>query len=233
MMLTAQFYDNEDFMLKNATYKQKLAMVSPLMPLLIDLIKKDLKNDHLRNDRKFCTEYFPGKHIPKLTTIELVDGYMRALEADANAEAIGDFIAQRWIVKNPEIYNHFEEALLQITSDFTALSEIELPAAQKIASHAVAQFGPIDSYLFTVLNAVVFPEALLEELKQQALTAQSAQAGSSKAAPETAAEQRQDLRLTEKYEKKLAELEKKYHRDITALKKQVASLQRKLQEHNN
>lgn len=205
-------------------------MLAPLMAAIVEEIKKEIKNDHLRNDHKFCGQYFPSKHITKLTVPELQEGYLNALEADEHAEIVGDFIAQRWIVKKADVYNFFETMLMQITPEFSELSEIELPKAQEMVSKSVEQFGPVDVYLFSVLNAVVFPETVLNDLKKQALESwQKTASAKNDSESQKAAGSVELSRLTEKYEKKLSDLQAKYHRDTQNLKKQVANLQRKLQ----
>lgn len=232
ILQTIKFYGNGDFMLKEATYKQKFAMLTPLMAAIIEEIKKEIKNDHLRNDHKFCGQYFPSKHVAKLTVPELQEGYLNALQADEHSEIVGDFLAQRWIVKKADVYNFFETMLMQISPEFSELTEIELPKAQEMVSKSVAQFGPVDVYLFSVLNAVVFPEVVFNDLKKQAIESWQKNASTKSGHNESqkaTANSVELARLTEKYEKKLSDLQAKYHRDTQNLKKQIANLQRKLQ----
>lgn len=222
-------------MLKDATYKEKCIMLKSWMPHIIETVKKDLRNEHLKNDFKFVKKYFAGKNVNKLTTQDFVDGYISALEQEENAEEIAEFVTNRWLFKNSELYDYFEKALSQISQDFTQLKEIDPHKAQEIVEGSVGHFGAPRTYLFSVMNSVVFPKETYEKLDKRAKEAQK------KAEDEEAVQQKQIAyeslkqhyeeqisRLTDKYEKKLASMERKYFQDTDALKKQISSLQKKL-----
>jgi len=217
-------------MLKDTTYKKKFLMLSDVMPAVIETVKKEIKNEHLRNNKTFSSHYFSGKHLLKLTVQELVEGYSLALDSEEHAESVGDFIAQRWIVKKPEIYNFFVAELSKLSSDFTSLSEMDTSKAAEIAKKACEQFDPLDVYLFSVLNAVVFPEAIFDDLKQKALISWQEKQGENQTQSKKNS-QEIDVQLTrviEKYEKKIADLQQKYLHDTEVLKRQVAKLQKQI-----
>lgn len=223
-------------MYKNASYKDKFSSIRDWMPSIVDVIKRDLKNDHLRNDLYFVKTFFSSKNLNKITNDELAEAYLKALATEAKSEEIGDFITSRWLLKNTDLYELFERRLSQLSPDFTALEELDLATSQEIAKEAVNAFGATKTYIFAVLNAVVFPEAVFKQLRDQAVK----ELKSEKAQQETVAEklslekmqqvfERDIARLTDKYEKKLAGMQKKYIVDVESLKKQIATLQRKLQ----
>lgn len=222
-------------MLKDATYKEKFAMIRNWMPLIIDDIKKDLRNDHLRTDPGFAREYFAGKNAAKLSSMELADGYYKAIENGERSEQLAEFIANRWLLKHSDLYYFFEHELAKINPDFNDLHAIEKNDAKKIMDGSVGQFGPIHTYLFCVLNSVVFPKDIYEQLARDAKN--HAQQKEEEAVVIKEKESMDKIlkthaeevaRLTDKYEKKLLGLQKKYTQDVEALKKQVAQLQRKL-----
>lgn len=222
-------------MLKESTYKDKFAMLQPWMPLIIDTIKKDLKNDHLRRDPGFSRQYFPGKNVAKLTTEELVDAYVHAIANEEAPGELAEFISNRWLLKHTDIYHYFEQELTKINPNFNELKDIEKDAASKIMHGAIDQFGAIETYLFCVLNSVVFPEEIYKHLSQNATQRAAddkkeaivkAEAASLEALQRN--HEQQIARLTDKYEKKILGLQKKYILDMETLKKQVANLQRKL-----
>ena len=62
-------------MLKNASYKEKFMMLKPLLSILVEDIKTDIKNEHLKNDILFCKQYMPGKNIAKATAADLAEAY--------------------------------------------------------------------------------------------------------------------------------------------------------------
>lgn len=222
-------------MLKDATYKEKCTMLKSWMPQIIESVKKDLKNEHLKNDFKFAKKYFSSKNMNKLSTQDFVEGYLSALEQDENAEELAEFVTNRWLFKNSELYEYFENALSQISPDFTQLKEIEAHKSQEIVDGSVSRFGAPRTYLFSVMNSVVFPKEIYERLNKRAMEDQK------QAEKEESAQQKQmdyeDLkrscdeqiaRLTDKYEKKINAMERKYFQDVEGLKKQIAALQKKL-----
>lgn len=224
-------------MYKDASYKEKYADLQEWLPFIIEGIKKDLKNEHLKKDFYFAKKYFSSKNLSKLTTDDLVHAYQNAIKTEENGEALAEFITSRWLMQNADLYDFFETSLSQISPDFTSLEEIDLQRAQTIINDASREFGTVSTYIFSVLNSVVFPAEVFKKLakqaKQEAETAQEEVVQlSEKMSIENMqkAFEREVARLTDKYEKKLSGLQKKYHTDIEVLKKKVAQLQRKLQE---
>ncbi len=221
-------------MLKNATYKEKFALLKPWLATIIEAVKKDLKSEHLKQDWQFCKTYLPGKSVQKLTTDELVDAYTVAIEGE-NGEALAEFISNRWLLKNSDLYGYFEQKLSEINPNFSDIEELDAQLSRNMLAHAVQEFGAPRTYLFSVINSVVFPEQVYRELDKQAQETVEKEEVETKAREEQLtldnlkqSYEQQIARLTDKYEKKLIGLQKKYVQDTETLKKQVASLQRKL-----
>lgn len=224
-------------MYKDASYKEKFEDIREWIPYLIDSIKKDLRNDHLKKDFHFVKKFFPSKNIHKVTTEEMAEAYQRAIEGEEKGEDIAEYITSRWLLKHTDLYEFFEKHLTQIDPNFTELAEIEQESAKKLIEKAVSEFGAPQTYLFSVLNSVVFPKESFQRLKTDAQQQQNEKKEESlQHAEKLTADQmrlffeREQNRLTDKYEKKLAGLQKKYLIDTDSLKKQIAQLQRKLQE---
>ena len=222
-------------MLKNSTYKEKFALLKPWMHAILDPIKKDIKNEHLRQDASFFNQYFAGKQLNKLSLEEMVDGYTQALSHAENAEELAEFLSNRWLLKHGDLYHHFEEELSQISNHFQELEVLEKEPSLRMMEKAADQFGAPKTYLFCVLNSVVFPEEVFtllgekaqSEAMQKEVELQQMQEESSRKEKEMD-HSMQLTRLTDKYEKKLVGMQKKYTQDVAALKKQIATLQRKL-----
>lgn len=224
-------------MYKEATYKEKYAVLKDWLPSIVESIKKDIKNEHLKKDFLFIKKYLGSKNPHKVTTEELVEAYQKAIEQEDNGEDLGEFLTSRWLLKNTDLYEFFDKKLSEISDDFTSLEEIELPAAQTIIAQAVNEYGACDTYLFSVLNSVVFPAEAYKQLSQQATKEKEIKKKETTQKEEqlTFDNMKQSYeiemaRLTDKYEKKLAGLQKKYAADTESLKKQIAQLQRKLNE---
>lgn len=222
--------------MKETTYQQKFQTLETWMPSLIHAIKKDLRQEHLKNDVAFVRQHFQTKNPAKITAEEMIEVYPK-LVVEGN-EALGEFMATRWLIKQGDLYQYFEGELSKINPNFAELKSIDQPVAQKMMQSAVSQFGATNTYLFSLLNSVVFPDSVYQELDLLARqeTADNAEKSASDAKLQAAAKEQLDLtqtlaRLTDKYEKKLQGLEKKYLQDTEALRRQVASLQRQLAEH--
>lgn len=222
-------------MLKEATYKEKFVTLAHWLPAIIDSIKKDLKNEHLKKDIAFVRQYFVGKNPAKLTTEELVEAYREHMARGENTEELGEFITNRWLLKHADLYDYFEKALSRISPNFQELDVIDSKVAHEIMQSAVQEFGAPNTYLFCVLNSVVFPEEVYTKLQHKAKeTAQKDQSEAKVQQEQASVEslkrnyEQQLARLTDKYEKKISGLQKKYTTDVETLKKQVANLQRKL-----
>lgn len=222
-------------MLKDASYKEKCLMLKHWMPQIIETIKKDLRNEHLKKDYRFVKKYFAGKNINKLMDNDYVDAYTSALETEENAEEIAEFLTNRWLLKNTELYSYFENKLSRISQDFTELTELDEQKSQEIVNESISHFGAPRTYLFAVLNSVVFPKKIYEKLDKEAReshqrTKQAEEDEQKQRAHQSLVQYHEEQinRLKDKYEKKLSGMERKYFQDIEALKKQVTALQKKL-----
>lgn len=224
-------------MYKDATYKQKFADLQEWIPLIINVIKKDLRNEHLKKDVFFVKKFLSSKNIHKTTTEDLAEAYTKAIQEEEQGEGLAEFITSRWLLKNSDLYEFFEEQLTQIDPDFSSLVELSPEQATTLIDASNKQFGAPHTYLFSVLNSVVLPEESFRQLRKDAQEHQrNFEEESAKEDLKLSEDlknknyEREIARLTDKYEKKLTGLQKKYVTDVEKLKKEVAQLQRKLQE---
>lgn len=224
-------------MLKNATYKEKFAIIHEWIPSIVEEIKKDLKNEHLKEDWQFAKKYLPGKNLGKVTKEDLVQAYTAALNESEESEALAEYMANRWLLKNTELYSYFETKLSQINPNFSEIEEIDHERSKEIVAGAVQEYGPLRTYLFSVINSVVFPKQVYQDLGKLAKEDEHKKAKENDALEERRSVdamklhyEQQISRLTDKYEKKLSGLQKKYIQDVESLKKQISNLQRKINE---
>ena len=220
-------------MLKEMGYQEKIEMITPWLEEVVDVVKKDLKNEHLKIDRNFCKKYFLGKNASNVSLKEMAEAYKSDISAGNGG--LGEFIATRWLLKNTDIYGYFEERLKTVTINFEELSELPQEVSLNLMHSSVKLFGAKKTYLFSVFNSVVFPAALYAELKESALS-ETKETQAEQAAHEKA-ESLENLQLrhnremaaiADRYEKKFSGLQKKYLNDVDALKKQIRNLQKKL-----
>lgn len=225
-------------MLKNSTYKEKFALLRPWMHSILDPIKRDIKNEHLRKDWDFFNQYFSGKQLNKISLDEMSHAYSQAVAETENAEELGEFLSNRWLLKHSDIYNHFEQELSQVSNNFSDLEMLDKEVSLRMMDKAVTHFGAPKTYLFCILNSVVFPEEVFKILAEKAHIEAAQNVVEQKVEQEKQSFEEMErnhcteiARLTDKYEKKLSGLQKKYVQDVTSLKKQIATLQRKLSGH--
>lgn len=222
-------------MLKETGYQEKFVMIHPWLAEVIEGVKRDLKNEHFRQDPNFCRRHFMGKNPNQVTSIEMAPAY--AKEVSEGNVGLGEFIATRWLLRHTDLYGFFEEKLKQINHDFEALDSLDVQFATPLMQEAVKQFGAKRTYLFSVLNSVVFPKAVYDKLRELALVE------SEKLANDAAEEEeaktidaikkrhaRDIASLSDRYEKKLSGMQRKYLADVAALKKQIQTLQSKLND---
>lgn len=154
-------------MLKETGYKEKFEILRPWLLDVFQQVKKDLRNEHLRIDKGFCRRYFKGKSRTLVQAEEMVDAYCKDI-AEGN-EGLAEFIATRYLTKNNDVYTFFESKLKSLTADFDTLDILPEPFAHTLKKEAVAQFGAVRTYLFSVFNSVVFPSTLYQTLREEAL----------------------------------------------------------------
>jgi len=214
-------------MLKESTGQQLFEMIEEFFPLIIQTIRKDLRKDHLKNDKEFLKIHFGGRNPNKLSVDDLVEGYAPLLK-NGNDE-LWDFFSERWLGKRTEMYYFFEEKLKELAEDFTEMDEMDASFARKLAQEAEVLFGARDTYIFAVMNAVVFPKEIYDDLGERARHKEEVVEVKAVQGENLEAKYQREIRnIQSKYEKKLLGFQKKYERDVAALKKQVGSLQRKL-----
>lgn len=213
--------------------KNPFTHISPWMQQVLHTIKKEIKTDHLSRDKQFYKRHFGVRPLNKLTLEEIFAVYERELLA--NDEELVDWVVNCWVFKHGDVYQYFADKLTAINPNFQEIEELSEAQAEEVLAGSES-FGAETIYLFARINGVVFPEALLERMHQAALKDTEVKKAKQEedASRETleqmlAVARREVSRLHEKYEDKLAGVQRKYQIDVEALKKQVRALQKQLQ----
>lgn len=220
---------------KDATYKEKLVHLEEWLPSIIEAVKKDIKSEHLKQDFQFLKKYFPGKNPNKIEADELSHAYKMAIAEQENGETLAEFIASRWIMKNSDMYYFFENYLSSVNPNFTEIEELELSQGEKLIESATKEFGAQNAYVFSILNSVALNKDQFTRLAENARK-ETKQLHSRKVLAKEQAtleglkknQEREIARITDKYEKKLAGLQRKYTNDVEQLKRQISTLQKKI-----
>lgn len=153
-------------MIAEPTYAQKFAKLEPWHRDIFLTVKKELRDEHLKLDRNFFKRNFTGIELQKIAVDDLLNVYPKLIAE--GYEPLGEFIANRWLLRHLEIYNFFEERLKQNYAHFDQLQVLDYDFAKTLLDDATAKFGCIDCHIFSVLNCVAFPEDLMKELQQMA-----------------------------------------------------------------
>ncbi len=216
--------------MENQKDKNKFFLAQPWIREILSLLKKELKTEHLPGHRAFHQEHFANRPLHRIALEELVAVYEREL-LQGN-QALGDWIVNRWVCKHGEIYHHFAERLSEITDNFSELKILSESDSERVLAGTSEAFGAVATYLFSLLNGVVFPDSIMERLRIEATQYQKDQKQQEEERIESKTLQslkehheRELRRVKEKYESKLSGLEKKYTLDTESLKRQIRSLQ--------
>lgn len=218
-------------MIKEQACREKFTLLQPWVEQIFTLIKKEIRNDHLRRNPLFANKHFSKKPFDKITNDEIKNVYLNEI-LEGN-EDLADWISSRWMLKNAEVYQFFSVYLSKINPNFEQIAEIPEIEAQSLMRASALQFGHTTTYIFSIINAVSFPESILQSLRSEALKEERLNAVEEKA--ETLEElkekyEKEMAKITDRFEKRFAGMQKKYSDDIEGYKKQIKQLQRKLQD---
>lgn len=196
---------------------------------ILDAIKKDIRTDHLHTDPVFYRTYFGNRPQNRLTSEEIFAAYEK--ELIQGNETLAEWVVNRWVFKHGDLYKHFAERLSEVNPNFDQIKQLTEEESHRILSGAAESYGAIPTFLFSLLNGVVFPQPVLEQLRKAAEVEKVALEKKAKSDAEQeslekiiAAHQREIARLNDK----ITGVQKKYEKDTEALKKQIKVLQKKL-----
>ncbi len=194
---------------------------------VLNAIKRDIKVDHLHTDPVFYRKHFGNRPQNRLTAEEIFAAYEKEL-IEGNQE-LSEWVVNRWVFKHGDLYQHFAERLSQVNPEFNQIERLNEEESEAILKGA-EKFEAIPTFLFALLNGVVFPASILERLRQAAEVEKAAQSKQQVADNEQknlekiiAAHQREIARMQDRIDG----VQKKYTRDTEALKKQIKALQKR------
>jgi len=208
--------------------EKKFELLQPWLHEIFGSIRRDIKTDYLPGSAAVYRAHFGNRPQNRLTMEEINTALEKEL-LQGNTD-FAEWMINRWVFKHGELYSHFAERLEAISPEFATLKALTEPESEQVLRGAKEAFGAKKVYFFSVLNEVVFPASILEELRK---AAEAEQVVSTEVAPQVdmisgEEHQKELVRLTEKFEQKIAGIMKKYTSDVEALKTQVRALQKKL-----
>lgn len=213
--------------------KNQFETIQPWILEVLAAIKKDIKTDHLPGSPAFMRAHFGNRPLSRLTAEEIYAAYEKDLLA--GDDDLAEWVINHWVFKHGDIYSHFAEHLSQLSEDYSSIEILTEEQSEAILKDAIVGFGALKTYLFAVLNGVVFPEVVFERLRNLAVTEEAEKKREERQEEEqlnlmqlTERYSRDVARLNEKYESKIAGVMKKYTTEVEALKNQIRSLQKQL-----
>lgn len=222
-------------MAEDKSFAEKFQKLAPVMVAVVEPIKTDLKKHHLKKDIAFVRAHFSTTNVAKIPLSEMVEVYQRELPNGSNE--LGELVSQLWMLKHTDIYQQFEKILSREVSDFTKVEELPEELSARLVAEGIEAFGVIPTYVFCLLNDVLLPPKLFDQLEQ---TAEKAELQNEQELQQEAEEreldalrqqhQRELRRLHDKYEKKLAGMQSKYWTDVQRLQREVQQLKERVKE---
>lgn len=213
--------------------QNKFLVIQPWLPETLESIKREIRIEHLAKNPSFCRAHFGNRPLNRISGEELIQAYEKKLLS--GDEELSQWVVNRWVFKNGDIYAHFAQRLEAIDSNYDSLDVLSPSQSEEVLKGALERFGAVSTYLFSVLNEVVFPPSVFEKLRclaegetsRRSLVNQGEK--KSPSVEELKASHEQAIaKMQEKWEGKIAGILKKYTQDVEALKAQVRSLQKKL-----
>ena len=189
-------------------------------------VKRDCKSEHLRLDPGFVRQHFGGMPVQRISLEEMRAVYLQQILA--GHERLAEFVANRWLFRNMELYRFFEEALEKISPDFDKIAELTPEQADGIISQACEKFDAEKVFCFVAINEVALPQDSFERLQRKALECLSSRqkelsVNDDEDEGEARWRKEMDL-LKERHEKKTTEMARKHQQEVQRLQKEVAQL---------
>lgn len=222
-------------MIKDLSLKLKFEFLGPIFAKVLHDIRRDVKQEHLKKDRDFVQRYFGKAHLDKVSAEEIFRAYSTEIIQEGNEDLAG-WVVSKWILKHAEMYEYFVSELSRVNPRFEEIQLLGMDVSKSMAAQAVDRFSLVDTYIFSVINSVAFPDEIFDHLKKQAQSWHEEQLNKSSSLEQVSIEalvrrhNEEMLKLSDRYEKRLQAVSKKYMQDIDGLKKQLAILQKRLSE---
>lgn len=212
------------------TWAGRFFLLTPWFSDIVTVVKRDCKSEHLRLDPIFVRQHFGGIPVQRITLEEMRAVYLQQILA--GHERLAEFIANRWLFRNMDIYRFFEQSLEKISPEFEKITELPLEQAEVLLKEACEQFGCEKTFCFVAINDVVLPKPLFERLQREALEHLSSRQKDQPLDEQEGAADRLRVemdRLKERHEKKVAEMSKKHQQEVQRLQREISQLKVDLQ----
>jgi len=144
--------------------KNQFESIQPWIAQVLNAIKKDIKTEHLGSDPVFYKVNFGNRPQNRLTSEEIFTAYEKELLK--GNEDLSEWVVNRWVFKNGDLYRHFAERLSAIHPDFDQIQNLTEEQSHEVLKGADLAFDAVSVFLFSVLNGVVFPETVVKKTRE-------------------------------------------------------------------
>ncbi|MBS0627807.1 MAG: hypothetical protein JSS09_06305 [Verrucomicrobia bacterium] len=148
---------------------------------------------------------------------------------------MGEWVASSWIDKHGDMFKCFHDHLIKVSQNYDQLTELPLAVEESMAEASIKEFGALNTYIFSILNSVVFSEKKMKELRELAQKDKEKSVESQEKSSELSVEElkknfeEQMQKVLEKQEKKILGITERYRMEIAGYRKQISQLQKKLE----
>jgi hypothetical protein len=154
-------------MIKELSYKNKFELLALWNKEIIQAVKKEIKTECVKKDSLIAPKLCDRKLVDKLSFEEMTMICLNKI-TEGGDEELGEWVTSRWVFKHAEIYQFFAQELSAINPKFDEIEAIEPDKENKLLQMAIEQYGASNSYIFCVLNSVVFSEKAYAGLRAAA-----------------------------------------------------------------
>jgi hypothetical protein len=162
-------------MIKDLPLKSKFEYLSPVFSNILQDIRRDIRNEHMKQDREFVQKYFSRSYIESSSS-EIEKAYYHEIVAQGN-EVLADWIVSKWILRHAEVYEFFVSELSKINENFEEIEMIDGNVAKSIVARSVELHGLEDTFIFSLLNSVALADEMMEFLKNEVIKSKAVSDG--------------------------------------------------------
>ncbi len=219
-------------MIVESVYSSKFILLEPFFEEIFTCIKKEIKRE-ITIKGSVLQRKLGVQSVRE--TKEMIELFSKSI-ITLKEEEVAEWAACAWINKHGDIFHLFHEFLVKVSSNYDELTEIPSDTEEEMIKKSSLEFGFFETYVFSILNSVVFSEKALSALRSAALAWMENKRKQQVKPLEISSEQRiKDLeerleKMVEKHEKKVLGITEKYRIEIEGYRKQIGKLQKKLEE---
>ena len=219
-------------MIAESTFKNKFTSLGLFSKEVVVDLKKEITKEMAKKNsvlQKKLSGFSMENDKDKLANIVL------NLVLENGDEEVGEWLASSWVMKNSSVFKSFHKKISLISADYDKLTAFPPEKEVELKESSIDEFGAVKTFIFSVLNSVVFSKESMEEIRIRAEEEEHDRKEIS-LLPNCSIEEarasfeQEKKRIIEKQEKKLQAIVKRHQVEVEGYRKQIGQLQKKLEE---